>query len=378
MTITPDQQPNAEVDSYFRASEAVRVDESTLTFVAQGSKLGLPSKRRVGSNRQTVRLPVVLSTILITSALAFGACAFNGQLVSGKIAFISQTSVTQQKRDSLTLQKAVKLRSDLMQAKATFSAGLPAVEAAINSASGKVDITASLTVINAAKAAVLAEQANPANIPSQLAVVTAEANKINVQVAAYVADLAAKEAARQAAAKQAAVLAAARKAPTSSRTTSATSPSGSTKQSQPQVSFSSTNTSGTMAEQAMDDITGNTVNVVIGTCVAGRASDPASCVRSDNPNTVIVVAKYVQDPSFGYTSWYQLMMHELGHVVQFSHYAAFSNSQGFKVTFGGDIELYADCMARQRIGASYRSGYGFTCTPEQLAVGAEAWKYNFV
>lgn len=123
MTITPDQQPKAEVDSYFRASEAVRVDESTLTFVPQGSKLGLPSKRRVGSSRQTVRLPVVLSTILVTSALAFGACAFNGQLVSGKIAFISQTSVTQQKKDSLTLQKAVKLRSDLTQAKAAFSAG---------------------------------------------------------------------------------------------------------------------------------------------------------------------------------------------------------------------------------------------------------------
>jgi len=35
-------------------------------------------------------------------------------------------------------------------------------------------------------------------------------------------------------------------------------------------------------------------------------------------------------------------------------------------------------MAASKIGSTYVSGYGYTCTPEQLNIGAEAFKKNFL
>lgn len=136
------------------------------------------------------------------------------------------------------------------------------------------------------------------------------------------------------------------------------------------------NTTGTTAEQALDDITGGRVNVVVGAGICSSAQAVA-CVSSADPNTVRVEERFTTDRRYTYTVWYNIMMHEYAHVIQFNNFETLKNSNAFRQSFDEDFEWHADCMAKSIIGDTYLSGYNYSCSSEQLEVARAAWNGEF-
>lgn len=138
------------------------------------------------------------------------------------------------------------------------------------------------------------------------------------------------------------------------------------------------NVSNTYAEKALDDISGGTVDFVIDKDGCRNTLTPyvLACVRGDNPLRVYVVDENAAEVE-SYEFWFPIMMHEFAHTIQLRNYGTITVSAGYINEFESDLEWYADCMAQWKIGASYVSSYGNTCTTKQLQLGKDAWSGVF-
>lgn len=247
------------------------------------------------------------------------------------------------------LAAQVLLKDTLLQAREGFIKVLADYNVEAGIASGNIDIAANQDIVNAAREKVFAERENSENITTETQTVSSEITKIQRAMITHKEQLVidannAAENERIAKLKQ--------------------------------------NGTGTLAEQALDEVSGGTVAILIAddACPSSTTAGEsvAACVSSDDPLTVRTMARYANDSTYTYESWLMVMTHEYGHVIQFSNYEKFVNSQGYINAFNKDIEWYADCMAKSAIGDSYTSGYAYACNDEQLKIGAEAFKSNFL
>lgn len=74
---------------------------------------------------------------------------------------------------------------------------------------------------------------------------------------------------------------------------------------------------------------------------------------------------------------WNVMVHEVAHTYQFDNRNQLDNSEKFKTLFNSDLEHLADCMAVTKIGDTYRSGYNYECSSEQLTYAANTWESKF-
>jgi hypothetical protein len=247
------------------------------------------------------------------------------------------------------LEAQILLKDGLLQAREGFIKVLADYNVEASTANGNIDITANQDIVNAAREKVFAERENSGNIDTEAQTVKSEITKIQRAMIAR---------------KEQLVVDAKNAAETE------------------RIAKLKLNETGTLAEQALDEVSGGAAAILIAddACPSNTTAgeEVTACVSSDDPLTVRTMARYANDTSYTYESWRMVMTHEYGHVIQFSNYEKFVNSQGYINAFNKDIEWYADCMAKSAIGDSYTSGYAYSCNAEQLNIGAEAFKKNFL
>lgn len=125
------------------------------------------------------------------------------------------------------------------------------------------------------------------------------------------------------------------------------------------------------ARRALDDVGG----AWVGLYTADIVCDQATAIACSSSDGHITIANRVMGN--GYEFLYQTMMHEYAHQIQFRSLDTMYASPRYQALFGGfgskaAIEAAADCMAAARTTMDL-VGYGFGCTPEQLAWGRDAW-----
>lgn len=128
------------------------------------------------------------------------------------------------------------------------------------------------------------------------------------------------------------------------------------------------------ARLALNAVGGADIKLGSAKTVCGKApiDNAAACAYASFK--VVLIAERDLENSYDY--FYDIMMHEYAHQVQFSNWESLESSQEYKVLFEGDLEWLADCMSAAKI-QDYRSGYEYSCTSAQVAYGAKAWSGDF-
>jgi cell division protein FtsL len=255
--------------------------------------------------------------------------------------------------ENAQLKKDVATKDSLLDARVGFVEVLAPLNEAVASAVNKVDVTANVTVVDAAREAVFAERENVNKIKAQKEIVVEQTKLITDAVTAWqVADDAAK--ALQAEQDKAA---------------EALKAEQDALKAQQDVGV------GTAAKAALVALAGETVTMTIVEAPCGSTdAKVAACVNSTEPTNIQVSSAQLDKDQ---TTWNMIMAHEYSHVIQFRDYAKFTASPAYSALFNSDPEWYSDCMAMAKIGATYTSGYGYQCSPEQLAVATKAWSGDF-
>lgn len=330
--------------------------------------------RKLPKGRKTIT--ALVCTIVLFAGLS-GYLAYDKVTTESKIASIQSTLSSQQAQlaeesaevkakegniEALTnenaqLKKDVAAKDALLEARVGFVEVLAPLNEAVASAVNKVDVTTNVTVVDAARETVFAERENANKIKAQKEEVVAQTKLITDAVAAWqVADDAAK--ALQAEQDKAA-----------QELKAAEDLAAEALKNQQNVGV------GTAAKAALVALAGETVSMTIVEAPCG-STDPkvAACVNSTEPTNVQVSSAQLDKDQ---TTWNMIMAHEYSHVIQFRDYAKFTASPAYSSLFNSDPEWYSDCMAMAKIGATYTSGYGYQCSPEQLAVATKAWSGDF-
>lgn len=129
-----------------------------------------------------------------------------------------------------------------------------------------------------------------------------------------------------------------------------------------------------MPQIALDTIAGSehvSIVVVDSPCSVEIAD---ACVSPDNPTVIQVDVDYIDQP---FLFWKGIMTHEFAHIIQLDDWEQTSMSPVYMEVFGGDLELFADCMATVKLGSNYTTGYiESVCDSEQLTGAKQTWE-NF-
>lgn len=295
-----------------------------------------PYKQQPSNEKKKSKLIPILITGLVTISLGASALAYTSvnrynELLESSNDQIDKANVTiaELQKDVNTLQEDNKNKTDLLNERESYAVALDDYKAAVGSVSGSFDTDETTAKVEASINIVKQEVSDPNNVKAERDKLKAYTTEIYNSLAAY-------------------------------------------KEAQSQAEKAVESGIGTNPRKAMDAIDPTiTLTVVDLACNGERAM---ACVASSNPKNVQVTRDYV---GYSYEAWYMVMMHEYAHTKQFGNYTDFRNSERIKTLFNSDAELHADCMAQFKIGASYVSNYGNTCSPEQVAAAGEAWNGVF-
>lgn len=266
----------------------------------------------------------------------------------------TQNNSNQEKIISLTedikgLEAQLKTADDILSARKPFMSELDLAKQAIKVATGKVDVTTQVANIKVAANNVLEEKTNPHTIiPQTEAVRKATGEILSLVKAKEEEKLKAHQAVIDREAKEAQVI-----------------PEEIIGEKELKNLKTLTKESG--ARQALDAVGGT--DIKLGS--ADMVCDWEKALACAYATGVVLVRSEYADESYDW--WYDYMMHEYAHHVQFEYTYAMWKSDGYKTLFDSDIEHLADCMAAAKI-ADYISPYGNKCTQQQKDFGRDAWQ----
>lgn len=361
-----------------------------------------PPKVKKKSNFKTFLTILLIFLLLLTiTYLSYDKIQSNNKVQSVETTIstleIEKLALTE---ENISLKEEVSLKETLLSAREELVQGLVLFNNEATKAESFIDVSVNREVVNQAKETAYSERKNKDNIDSQKVTIATEQAKIVEAIKFYeeqkaaaaveaekvrIAEENAAKAEAEARAKEIeqqkveipVPIPVVSKAPVIP-VESAAPPAPVVPPAPAIPPAPATNLSGTLAEKALDDATGNRLNMIIVEAdVCGNNPATLACVRSDDPNTVRAVRNHVERTDYSYNTWYMLMMHENAHATQFQDYNKFMKSPNLKNLFGGNLESFADCMAEAEIGSGYSSGYHTVCSPEQLAAGVAAWSGNF-
>lgn len=253
---------------------------------------------------------------------------------------VEQQDEIEDLRQTMTeLEQTIQEQSDLLDSRSTFNESFNVAKAALMKAETVTNVQESLNVLVSAQESVIAEANNPATVLQATETVKRETGRLTVLAEEPAAELPAH------------MLIADYEVATDSQGLQ-------------------TLPSNHPARIALNIMGGADIRLGAADRVC-ESPDAAACAYSSN---IILIANDYTDAN--YDLLYNLLMHEYAHQVQFKHHETMQTSDGFVNLFNNDMEWMADCMAAAKL-SNYISGYGNTCSDEQVSYGEQAWNGFF-
>jgi hypothetical protein len=362
------------------------------------------ARERVRPKKSHTRIFVSLFAIVaILAMVASGAAVFfsfkaagtveqlqalEARIAAEETSSASQDETIQELRTKLAAsEEQVKTQEELLAQREGFVTIVAEAAAVLEDARGKVDVLPLESAISSAQERVAAERLSPAVVQEAGAAVVAAKDGVSGALAAHNEEqarqrLQAEEEARR----------------------STTPPVTDNRDTAPQRSGSGTNnaprnTSGNNSggsagnsgggsapaqppavpgshmpgpRAALDAVGGGWVALYSEDVVCNWA-EAVACSYYDGK--IIIANKYAGESK---EWWLGYMAHEYAHQIQYKQWNRITTggAPGFDRLFGRDIEWLADCMAQVKV-PGFVSGYGYSCTQEQLDYSSAAWSENF-
>lgn len=298
-----------------------------------------------------------------------------------------EAEIQQLQGELLAAQNQIATQEELLAKREGFVAVVGEAAALLESARGKVDVAGLETAIRDGQDRVSAERTTPAVVDELSAAIVAARDGVSGALAAYEENEAKKRADAEAQAR---------------RTTQTQSNSGGSSQGNrgsttpPRTGSSGGNSGGGSTggnsgggsapqqpqqvpgghlvgpRAALDEVGGGWVALYSEDVVCSW-TEAVACSYYDGK--IIIANKYAGESK---EWWLGYMAHEYAHQIQYRQWDRL-NSGGapqFDALFGRDIEWLADCMAQNRY-PQFISGYGYSCSQQQLDYSGATWGGNF-
>lgn len=339
---------------------------------------------------------IILGFIIVfATGWALGASYFayelNNKLEAAQNVVVESNNKYEKLNDQLTETKAslekqnaeltatIEEQKKVLESRDNFLATLPPAREALASAENKIDVTNFKQQILDAQNVVATEKVNPTVVDEQAQKVTALTSEITAAVKTYDEEQARKQQQQQKT----------ENTQTSRNNTGHTQPKN-TNTNKNSSSGGNTNNGGSsgggntgpkqgstqnypgleIVRQALNDVGGSWVSLGAADVVCS-VDWAAACAHYGG--YIEVDTQYLGND---YNWWYPIMLHEYAHQVQFIHYDKYRNASGYHNLFGSDVEWLTDCMAMS-VMPNYTSGYGYSCSQEQLNYAHGGWSGNF-
>jgi hypothetical protein len=154
------------------------------------------------------------------------------------------------------------------------------------------------------------------------------------------------------------------------------------------------NSTGTVAEAALDSISGGAIELVIYPAEQSPCPDAIACVSGTSQVHMSAPVSVLTDRQLRRTyglTWDDVMLHEYAHIVQFEWRPVLDQHEDYLRLFGGldpgvefddeqvdyPIEHLADCMA-ESVDSGFSNAYPGDCTSDQLAFALTVWDGSFL
>lgn len=324
--------------------------------------------RRTAEKRKTRKIP--LAVLIIAALVLIGGSGgyiyqLQTQLTEGNALFLSQKTAyeeqilsLEQERDALHdtisgLEVDLVAKSALLASREGFLANLAELHDTVVSAEGKINTTEAMGKAFEAQDLVYKEASSIEVVEQQQTLLKQETENLKEMLVAWELEQA-RQAAEEAQKNQ----------------PSATpKPSSSQKPVPPPAEPTPPRDPLSTPRQALNDVGGSWVTLSSADMVCNM-SRAVACATTGH---ITIATKYVNS-SYGF--WYDYMMHEYAHQIQFNNWGVMKASPFYQNAFNSDPEWLATCMAEHR-KPGHRTGYNYSCSSEQMAYASRAWNNDF-